>query len=134
LTKLILNELIKFSHKKGLYIWGIIVLAIFVIELIVGLNNSTLLSDSIDVTRESLNNYNIEEDPKGYVTTRVIVELYDLKKEYEKTSTTYYYVDNDVKEVLTNAYMAKYVDKNEDEYNLYMVEYNEMVNNLDNYD
>lgn len=137
MASLVKNELIKLSHKKGLYIWFIITIVIFVLEALAYkvFSNDQIDTDmNVTVTKEELEDYDILNDPDGYVNNRVTYEINELEKNYDKESTIYYYIANDVYEVLNNAYTAKYINSDEEEYNLYMMEYEEMVNNLDSYD
>lgn len=139
MISLIKNELIKIFHKKGLYIYGIIILAIFslmiVFDKFVNINETSL--DMIYETREKgLENYDLsnKDEIEWYVDEKNLIDTYKLKKGYDSNSAEYYYIENTIYETIMAMNRAKYIEKDEEQYEMYKTQYDEQVKRLDNFD
>lgn len=139
MISLVKNELVKIFHKKGLYIYGIIILAIFslmiVFDKFLNINETSL--DMIYETREKdLENYDLsnKEEVEWYVDEKNLIETYKLEKGYDHNSAEFYYIENTISSTIMEMNRAKYIEKDEEQYEIYKAQYDEQIKKLDNFD
>lgn len=142
MIKLVKNELVKIFHKKGIYILSIILTAIMLLSLVVSKidlgkifeeNFSEIYYDNLKETLETYN-LNDKDEVTWYIDAKVELDLHELNKDLEYSSPEYYYIDNEIQELLNSMYNAQYLNKNEAEYMQYKAKYEEAIKNLDNFD
>lgn len=141
LINLIKNELIKIFHKKGLYILGVILFVIMLLNVVISLQFESQLFDGLDnfyyeTLEEGLDSYDLSnsEDVSWYVQDKTELEVYHLLKEYEYTSPEYYYIDTVGSSFIEDMYNAQYIEKNEEAYLLAKEKYDTFLSTLENYD
>jgi len=142
LIRLVKNELVKISHRKGIYILSLIILGILALGVILDKADlGSLIEEQTGelyytMLEESLKEYDLndKDEVMWYIDGKVELDLHELLKDLDYSSPLYYYIDNELNSVLTDMYNAKYVNKNDVEYELYKAKYDELVAGLDNYD
>lgn len=142
MINLVKNELVKIFHKKGIYILSGILVGIMALSLIVSkIDLSSMIEEKYtntyyDELEENLESYDLndKDEVMWYVDDKVELEIYKLKKDLKYDSPKYYYIDNELQNVMVNMYNAKYSNKNEAEYEQLKIEYDEMIKNLDDFD
>lgn len=139
MTSLIKNELIKIFHKKGIYVFGIILIVILALNILFDkvLNSSNAVLDwSYEQREEDLQKYDLnnKEELEWYVDEKNYIDTYVLAKEYDFNSPEYYYIDTDISSTIYAMNRSKYIDKDEESYNEHKAKYDEQVKGLENYD
>ena len=141
MISLVKNELVKIFHKKGLYILGIIVLGLLLLNIVISLNYEEKLLNGLDdlyyqVLEDGLDNYDMDdtEELSWYIRDKAEIDTYSFLKEYDYLSPEYYFIDNTGKEVIENLLNAQYMSKDEEEIKIAQDEYDKFVNKLNNFD
>lgn len=141
MINLIKNELTKIFHKKGLYIFGAILLILMFFNLFISLRYGDQLVDRLDSfyyesLEEGLDSYDLSnpEDASWYVQDKTDLETYQLLKEYAYESPEYYYIDTIGNPLIETMYHAKYIEKDDEKYNQAKEEYEAFLSSLNNYD
>lgn len=116
MINLIRNELTKIFSKKAIYIYSIIIFAILVgmSMLAKKVENSTAISDSfVEVLEDNLGNYDLSnpQELEMYIGDRVLIDAYNLTRNYEYESLEYYYIDNTIEPLIHEKYSLEYVKK-----------------------
>lgn len=137
MINLIKNELIKLVHKKSLYI----LLALVFVLLFISITIEKILVneenfDYISFYQNNLNTYDLnkKEDIILYVEDLSQMQKYELLKNYDYYSAEYYYIENDIYNVINQMNYAKYVQKSDSEYINYENQYKAMKEKLNNFD
>lgn len=142
MAKLVKNELVKIFHKKGIYILSGILTAIMLLSLVVSkIDLGSLLEENFsdtyyDTLEKTLETYDLndKDEVMWYIDGKVDLEMHNLTKDLDYESPEYYYIDNEIQSILTNMYNAKYLNKNNEEYEAYQKQYDEIVKNLEHFD
>ena len=140
LIKLIYNELYKIFHKKLIYILAIIAFIITALSgfLITKVNNNSVNALFIETYRQEVNGLDLNNavDAQAYVTIQPIIDVYTISKDkkLDPNGPAQYFLDNDISNVVTNYYNAKYIEKNEEKAKELEEEKNELISKLDNFD
>lgn len=142
MISLIKNELKKIYHKKGLRILLILVLGITFASFLISKftpesEDGVFLERQYEYYEETLKEYDLNDynELKLYAEDYAIYKELELKLEYpDTTSPEYYYIGNTISPVLSNMYYAKFVTKNDTEYNSYKELYDTYVLKLKNFD
>lgn len=137
MINLIKNELIKLVHKKSLYI----LLALVFVLLFISITIEKILVneenfDYISFYQNNLNTYDLnkKEEIILYVEDLSQMQKYELLKNYDYYSAEYYYIENDIYNVINQMNYAKYVQKSDSEYINYENQYKAMKEKLNNFD
>lgn len=123
MVKLIKAEFKKILHKKSFYIVSLIFVLYTILTNIIykSIDNYEVFNETIDIQEyiEINNNLNLEneEDLEEYVSNLTLIEIEELKKKYPSNNQVYL-IDNYLNEIVNESYVAKYIAKNEEEYNL----------------
>lgn len=136
MISLVKNELIKIFHKKGIYIYGIIITLILAFTLVV--EKTSMFKGSFDyyeMVEENLKNYDLtdSDELEWYVDEKSTVETHKIAKDYDYSSPEYYYVETEIANSISMMNRYKYIEKNDDLFNEYQEEYNNQMKNLENY-
>lgn len=137
MISLVKNELIKILHKKGLYIYGIIIIVIMGFTLIIDkFTDSNDFFDSYSIREESLKDYDLNdrEELEWYVEERSSLDTDKIARDYDIYSPERYYIENDISGTISMMNTAKYIEKNDELYKMYQEEYNSKIKRLDNFD
>lgn len=138
---LVKNELIKLSHKKGIYIYSIIILIILAASTIMSKIYSEsvapggMTEDYYTYLKEGLSEYNLKNvnELEEYVNDLTEVEVYELIKEKQVTeysSADYYYIDTYVKNGMLELNRAKYITKDEEEIKSAQKKVDELISDI----
>jgi len=119
LIRLVKNELVKISHRKGIYILSLIILGILALGVILDKADlGSLIEEQTGelyytMLEESLKEYDLndKDEVMWYIDGKVELDLHELLKDLDYSSPLYYYIDNELNSVLTDMYNAKYVNK-----------------------
>ncbi len=142
MINLIKNELIKLAHKPGLYILlalslSFILLGAFMSNM-VDQQMSSFDRDYIEVLESELDIYDLTKPSElsYYVNDKTTIETYQLiiDNNFGYTSPEYYYVENEVNLIIAKMNEAKYIDKDEEVYNISKAEYDKAIEGLKNFD
>lgn len=141
MIRLVKNELIKIFHKKGLYILGIVIILIAILGVFVSLYlNDELLSEFdssyYDYLKENIDSYDLNdvEQLKSFVEDSIELDTYNLLSKYDSQSPEYYYIDVEGRNIISNYYNVRYIDKDQDEIDNAKKMYDDFVNSLKDYD
>lgn len=143
MINLVKNELIKIFHKKGIWILVMLILGFWVLSFaldsldIGSQSEEEYLRQSYELYKNTLNDYDLEDKSQAalYAEHLARTDTFALLLDYSDfESPEYYFIDNDIYNVLNNMYYAKYVTKIENEYQVYKKEYDEMIKKLENFD
>lgn len=142
MINLIKNELIKKFHKKGIYIYALIVMVFTIFTSL--LNNilydtnddSSFYEQRIAGIESNLNGYDLNntDEARWYAEDKAYLEVLKLQRNYEYSSIEYYFIDNQISSILNEMYYAKYVSQNDSEYEYYKELYDGYLKKLDTYD
>ncbi|MGM9882391.1 MAG: ABC transporter permease subunit [Bacilli bacterium] len=125
MTKLIKNELYKIFHKKSIYVMGIIVIFLILLNNVLykvfyddsGNFKDIDVSSNYELTliEEELKNLdpNKETDKNLYIEYKSQYDVYSLASNYSTSSWQYYIINNKMYEVIYNKYYYTYIDKSD---------------------
>ena len=140
MINLVRNELCKIFHKKGIYIYTILIIIMLVLQ-VVGKNvvledDSVLLIEHADMLEDNLKNYDLDDEHEldMYIGDRVIIDVYRLSSEYDINSQERYYIDEIIEPLIYSKYQFEYAEKNIDSAKEIQVSIDEAVKRLDNLD
>lgn len=139
MINLVKNELSKIFHKKGLYVFGIIILVMLVFDVIISkidFNVDTFTTPYYKSLEEHLSDYDLnnESDIDYYIEDKNELDLYKISSNYDYESPERYFVEENLPSVIATMNMYKYKTKNEELYNQAKAEYDEIIAKLDNFD
>ncbi len=123
MINLVKNEMSKIFHKKTIYVFICIIVALGILEVVITKSTSVLLNDKLDelnyqMTKNNLSYYNLEnsEEKEFYIMDKTWIDTYDLLKDcgYDKDSWQYYMLYNKGGGIVGRIVRAE-VEKNTDE-------------------
>lgn len=137
MINLVKNELIKIFSKKGLYIYGIIIIFIMAFNLVV--EKTRVFDNSFtyyNTSEERLSKYDLNnsEELEWYVDEKSDLEKFKLLEDYDSKSPEYYYIEKEVFATIKKMNIYKYIEKNDELFNEAQEEYNNQIKFLENYD
>jgi len=137
LINLVKNELIKIFSKKGLYIYGIIIIFIMAFNLVV--EKTRVFDNSFtyyNTSEERLSKYDLNnsEELEWYVDEKSDLEKFKLLEDYDSKSPEYYYIEKEVFATIKKMNIYKYIEKNDELFNEAQEEYNNQIKLLEDYD
>lgn len=137
MINLVKNELIKIFSKKGLYIYGIIIIFIMAFNLVV--EKTRVFDNSFtyyNTSEERLSKYDLDnsEELEWYVDEKSDLEKFKLLEDYDSKSPEYYYIEKEVFATIKKMNIYKYIEKNDELFNEAQEEYNNQIKFLENYD
>lgn len=135
MTSLVKNELIKILHKKGLYIYLIIIILFMSFALVTDKLFDNNSEDFYELREEMLKDYNLEDKNEAamYVQEKTDIDVHKIALKYDYLSPEYYYIDTELYSTVASMYTAKYVSQDDEVYNMYLNTYNEQLKILDNF-
>lgn len=156
MIRLIKNELYKIFHKKAIFIFAIMMAALSIgwnylekvieddVTILVGTTGDFYPSSEKDnyyqlyylpaVEEKNLTSQSSKEEfseAKSYYDTYALIDEY-VKGDSE--SPIFYYITNNIYNVIVEMNTAYYVDNDDETYNNLKLEYDELVNKIENYD
>lgn len=142
MINLIKNEIVKIFHKKSFRVMAIIVLLLVTFSLILDISmfkfyKDDYITNSYEMYKENLDSYDLtnREEAKMYAEDKAMVDTFALLKKYpDQDSGEYYYIDNEINQMLVQMYYAKYVNNDLIEYEKQFKEYERMLDKLDDFD
>ncbi len=137
MINLVKNELIKIFSKKGLYIYGIIIIFIMAFNLVV--EKTRVFDNSFtyyNTSEERLSKYDLNnsEELEWYVDEKSDLEKFKLLEDYDSKSPEYYYIEKEVFATIKKMNIYKYIEKNDELFNEAQEEYNNQIKLLEDYD
>ena len=141
MINLVRNELCKIFHKKGIYIYTIIILLILGFTTVVNKDvwqddDSGLLVEQADMLEDNLSNYDLDDEYEldMYIGDRVLIDVNRLSSEYDVNSQERYYINETIEPLIYSKYQFEYAEKNLDFAKEIQVSIDEAVKRLDNLD
>lgn len=144
MINLIKNELNKIFHKKGLFIIGVIAFIFPFISFIMTLltpsydsEDEEAIKSQYNICKDLLEDYNLNDinEVKEYAEYYAHCETLKLQLDYaDFESPEHYFIGNDIEPVLMNMYYAKFVTKNQYEYDIHYEDYQKLLLKLENFD
>mgnify|MGYP003309331160 CR=1 FL=1 len=105
--------------------------------VIKGITDRDYITNSYEMYKENLDSYDLtnREEAKMYAEDKAMVDTFALLKKYpDQDSGEYYYIDNEINQMLVQMYYAKYVNNDLIEYEKQFKEYERMLDKLDDFD
>lgn len=141
MINLIRNELCKILHKKGIYIYTILIIMMLVLMTVVSKNvgpedDSVFLIEQADMLEDNLKNYDLDDEHEldMYIGDRVIIDVYRLSSEYDINSQERYYIDEIIEPLIYSKYQFEYAENNIDSAKEMQASIDEAIKRLDNFD
>lgn len=141
MINLIRNELCKIFHKKGIYIYTILIIMMLVLMTVASKNigqedDSGFLTEQADMLEDNLKNYDLDDEHEldMYIGDRVIIDVYRISSEYDINSQERYYIDKIIEPLIYSKYQFEYAEKNIDSAKEIQVSIDEAIKKLDNFD
>ena len=139
MINLIRNELTKIFSKKAIYIYTICILGIMIglsvlnknRDLDTGYDSSVIQSLEDGLDKYDLNN---EQEREMFIGDKVLIDVYELSKNYEDESPEKYYIDNYIEPLILEKYNYMYLYKDMENVNVIQAQLDEKVKLLNNFD
>ena len=136
LINLIKNELIKIFHKAGIYVMLLIVVVLSIIAVVLNKYLSVEDISNSFLVEVKMEDYDVK-DPiqlENYVADKSNYETLKEISKYKYESPEYYYLDNNLYDVIYCQNRAKYIEKNEKKEKECSSEHEILLANAKNFD
>ena len=140
MINLVKNELIKIFSKKAIYVYTAIVLSLMFGISFLSRNfsiseNGTYTPEFIENMKDKLDTYDLEDEYglDMYIGDRVIIDVYDLSKNYNSNSPEKYYVDTYIQPLILEKYTYEFRRKDLEQAKVLQLQIDELVKKLNNF-
>lgn len=139
MINLVRNELSKIFHKKGIYIYGAIIVILLAVICLADKLEPDLGGWTYDYYGElerRLEDYDLNDEYELslYIEEKSEVDVHKLTKDYDYSSPEYYYIEDSISPLISSMNNYKYKVKNDELYNEVKNEYDALVARLDDFD
>jgi ABC-2 type transport system permease protein len=140
LINLVRNELIKIFSKKAIYVYTAIVLSLMFGISFLSRNfsvseNGTYTPEFIENMKDKLDTYDLEDEYglDMYIGDRVIIDVYEISKDYKQLSPEKYYIDTHIQPLILQKYNYEFRRKDMEKVNATQLEIDELVKKLNTF-